>query len=138
MKKEFILSIRISVDVNEKIRGKGKPKMLGYMQQLLDAFLKDEKAVLEYFKFYFPDLLLHGNCYDYLLELLKAKDVSEIVSGLELSGKLTSGALDFIETIYSTDADKHIKDEVCVRNHDLFTDQLSVPVITGVEFKGID
>jgi hypothetical protein len=137
MKKKYRLTIDISVDINEKVKVKGKPKLLGHIQQLLKAFLKNEKALQEYYTFYFPNMLLKGDCYDYLLEILKAKDVPNIVAALNLKNELTPDAEDFIETIYSTDDDIHIKADVCVQYRDLFADQFSEPEITVAEFKEI-
>lgn len=134
MKKEYTLTIKISVDVNDKVKDKdkesGNPKLVGYIQQLLSTISKNEDALRGYCTHYFTDLLLNGNCYDELFDLWGTKDMPEILDMLDLNKELTPDAADFIKTIFSPDDDTHIKDDVSVQYRDLFTDQFSEPIVT--------
>lgn len=137
MKKEYIFTIKISVDVNDKVKGKGDPKLLGYLQQLLTAFKKHNTAISEHIKFYFPDLVVNGNCYEEWLDILKAKDMPEIVSDEKIQKELTSDAAEFINAIHS-EGSTHIKDDISETYRDLFAEQFFMPKILHAEMKEIE
>ncbi len=138
MRKEYILTIKISVDVNEKVKGKGDPKLLGYIQQFLKTISKNENALRDYCTHYFTDLLLNGQCYEKLFDLWDTKDMPELLDILDLKNELTPDAADFIKMIYSGAKKKPVSDDVCVNYKDLIADQFSEPEIIHAEKKGIE
>jgi hypothetical protein len=138
MKKRYRLTIDISVDVNEKVKGKGSPKLLGHIQQFLKTISKNENALRDYCTHYFTDLLLNGQCFEKLFDLWDTKDMPELLDILDLKNELTPDAADFSKMIYSKAKKKPISDDVCVKYKDLIADQFFMPEIIHAEKKDIE
>ncbi len=135
MKKNYRLIVDISVEVNEKVKGKGDPKRLGYIQQFLKTISKNEDALRDYCTHFFTDLLLNGQCYYELFDLWGTRDMPEILTIPDLKKELTPDASAFINLIHSTAEEKPISDDDCVMYKDLISDQFSIPKITAGESK---
>lgn len=137
MRKNYRLIVDISVDVNEKVKVKGKidPKRLGYIQQFLNTISKNEDILRDYCTHFFTDLLLNGQCYEELFDIWGTRDMPEIVTIPDIKKELTPDASAFINMIYSTAKKKTISDDDCAMYKILILDQILIPNITAGESK---
>jgi hypothetical protein len=101
VEKNYRFIIDLKAKVKKSVEGNFDKQTLNFMQQFIEAFLRNPNALLEYFKQYFIDLLVNGACYSELLDYLDAKRTEDIA--IFISEEMNPEAAAYIVDLYSPD-----------------------------------
>lgn len=143
VEKNYSLRINFSAKIKKKIAGDFDEQTLNFMQQLIEAFLKNDNALREYFKQYFLDLLMNGDNFDTMSDLLDAKSTED--TAISISENLDSEAKAYIIKVYSKESGNIVKlfpgttgnelsEDERVVLRDFISDQFQVSRIIDAQF----
>ncbi len=138
MKKTYLLTVKFECPINEEVRGIGEIESLDHTRGVLNAILKDDRALLDIFTF-----LLYHRFMEPLEDReifsrgLKIKDINEIFLGLK--EKVPPETAAYIDDLYAEESEPH--DGRTFANWDkkkeLLENQFGPPEVKEMEFKEI-
>lgn len=139
MKKRYQLIIDIESKVSDEFPLTGHPdkKILEQSKEIYDAFIKDDEALTEFFKFYIPSFFI--NCIidaEIIRKYLKAQDLEEVLN--KVAERVSPAALNYVKIIFQHNHQEYEYRLEAQNRQELITGEIGTMKIKGARFHSMN